>query len=38
MGMCLLAEVGNNANTMEEVLNSVPYLAQALGEVISFPS
>jgi len=36
MGMCLLAEVGNNANTMEEALNTLPYLAKALSEVISF--
>ena len=36
MGMCLLVEIGNNANTMEQALNSVSYLADALDEVISF--
>jgi stage II sporulation protein P len=36
MGMCLLAEVGNNANTMEEVLNTLPYFAEALSEVVKF--
>ncbi len=36
MGMCLLAEVGNNANTMEEVLNTLPYFTEALSEVIKF--
>jgi stage II sporulation protein P len=29
---CLLAEVGDNANTLEEALNAVPYLAQAIVE------
>lgn len=36
MGMCLLAEVGNNANTMEEALNTLPYLAGAIGEIAKF--
>ncbi len=36
MGMCLLIEIGNNANTMDEILNAVPYLAKGLGEVIIF--
>lgn len=29
-----LIEVGSNANTMEEALNSVPYLAEAIAEVV----
>ena len=29
---CLLAEIGDNANTLEEALNAVPYLAQAIVE------
>lgn len=36
MGLCLLIEIGNNANTMQEAFNSVPYFAAALGEVIKF--
>ena len=31
---CLLLEVGDNENTLEEVLNAVPYFAQALMEVV----
>ncbi len=31
---CLLAEVGDNANTLEECLNAVPYLAQAIVETV----
>ncbi len=31
---CLLLEVGDNKNTLEEVLNAVPYFAQALMEVV----
>ena len=27
---CLLVEVGHNANTLEEALNSIPYLAEAI--------
>ena len=27
---CILIEVGNNANTLEEVLNAVPYIAEAI--------
>ena len=33
MGLCLLAEIGTNADTMEAVLNSVPYLADAIESV-----
>lgn len=33
MGLCLLAEIGTNADTMEAVLNSVPYLADAIEAV-----
>jgi len=32
--MCLLVEVGHNANTLEEALNSLPYLAKAISEVV----
>ena len=33
MGLCLLAEIGTNADTMEAVLNTVPYLADAIESV-----
>ena len=33
MGLCLLAEIGTNADTMEAVLNTVPYLADAIAAV-----
>lgn len=33
MGLCLLAEIGTNADTLEAVLNSVPYLADAIASV-----
>lgn len=36
MGTCLLAEVGNNANTMDEVLNTLPYFAKAISEIVTF--
>lgn len=36
MGMCLLIEVGNNANTMDEVAGAIPYFANALGETLMF--
>ena len=32
--MCLLVEVGHNANTLEEAENSMPYLAQAIGNTV----
>ena len=32
---CLLVEVGNNHNTLEEALASMPYLADALDEALS---
>lgn len=32
MGLSLLVELGHNANTLEEALNSVPYLARAIAE------
>ena len=35
MGLCLLAEIGTNADTMEAVLNTVPYLADAIQSVCS---
>lgn len=33
MGLCLLAEIGTNADTLESALNTVPYLADALAGV-----
>ena len=33
MGLCLLAEIGTNADTLEAALNTVPYLADALETV-----
>lgn len=33
MGLCLLAEIGTNADTLEAVLNTVPYLADAIETV-----
>lgn len=35
---CLLIEAGNNHNTLEEVLSSMPYLADAIAECMSDPS
>lgn len=32
---CLLLEVGHNANTLEQALNAVPYMAKALHEALS---
>lgn len=32
--MCLLVEVGHNANTLQEALNSIPYLAKAIASVV----
>ena len=31
---CVLIECGNNMNTLEEVLRSVPYLAQAIQQAL----
>jgi stage II sporulation protein P len=36
MGMCLLLEIGNNANTMEEVLNALPYFSCAFSATVTF--
>ena len=33
MGLCLLAEIGTNADTLQAALNTVPYLADALETV-----
>lgn len=33
MGLCLLAEIGTNADTFEAALNTVPYLADAISAV-----
>lgn len=33
MGLCLLAEIGTNADTLEAALNTVPYLADAVALV-----
>lgn len=35
MGMCLLAEIGTNADTLQAAENTVPYLADALQQVFS---
>lgn len=32
--MCLLVEVGHNANTLQEARNAIPYLAQAIGKTV----
>lgn len=32
---CILVEAGHNANTLEEALNAMPYLAQVLAEVMT---
>jgi stage II sporulation protein P len=34
---CLLVEMGHNANTLSDALNSVPYLADALAATLVFP-
>lgn len=36
MGMCLLLEIGNNANTMEEVLNALPFFVTAFSETVRY--
>ena len=33
MGLCLLAEIGTNADTLEAAINTVPYLADAIALV-----
>jgi len=33
MGLCILAEIGTNADTLEAALNTVPYLADAIEAV-----
>lgn len=33
MGLCLLAEIGTNADTLQAALNTVPYLADAIQSV-----
>ncbi len=38
MGLCLLAEIGTNADTLSAALNTVPYLATALADVCVFSS
>ncbi|MBC8537862.1 stage II sporulation protein P [Christensenellaceae bacterium NSJ-63] len=32
--MCLLVEVGHNANTLQEALNSMPHLAKSISQVV----
>lgn len=32
--MCLLIEIGHNANTLEQAMNSIKYVAQALSKVL----
>ncbi len=36
MGMCLLLEIGNNANTLEEILNALPYFTDAFSKTVTF--
>lgn len=38
MGLCLLAEIGTNADTLQAALNTVPYLANALAAVCPISS
>ena len=33
LGLCLLAEIGANADTLEAAMNTVPFLADALASV-----
>lgn len=35
VGRCILLEVGHNLNTLEEALDTVPYLADALAEMLN---
>lgn len=35
MGLCLLAEIGTNADTLDAAFNTVPYLADAIASVCS---
>ena len=36
-GLCLLAEIGHNANLLTDAENTIPYFADALAQVIAFP-
>lgn len=36
MGMCLLLEIGNNANTMDEVLSALPCFVKAFSGTVRF--
>jgi len=36
MGLCLLAEIGTNADTFQAAMNTVPYLADAIAAVCPF--
>ncbi|MBQ4061904.1 MAG: stage II sporulation protein P, partial [Christensenellaceae bacterium] len=36
VGLCLLAEVGHNANTLSDVINTLPHFADALKSVCEF--
>jgi stage II sporulation protein P len=38
MGLCMLAEIGTNADTLAAALNTVPYLVDALANVCVFSS
>jgi len=38
MGLCMLAEIGTNADTLEAALNTVPYLADAIALVCPIES
>ena len=35
---CLLAEIGHNANTFEQAMNSVEFLAEAIANAASAPA
>lgn len=37
MGLCILAEVGHNANLLTDAEHTIPYLADAIGAVCQFP-
>lgn len=37
MGLCLLAEIGHNANLLAEAERTIPYFADALAAVVNFP-
>ena len=36
VGLCLLAEIGHNANLLADAENTIPYFADALAQVVTF--